>query len=81
MPYLYLPKGELRKGVEEHNRKMHEAWKPPPKSDYERQLIKDVRAQSTQKKLGKGVLQLEDTSRPLSPLIVTDQYGSNVGIV
>ena len=29
-PYLYLPKGELRKRVEEHNRKMREARKPPP---------------------------------------------------
>jgi len=45
-PYLYLPKGELRKRVEEPNQKMHEARKPPPKSDYEHQLIKVVRAQS-----------------------------------
>ena len=74
-PYLYLPKGELRKRVEEHNRKMCEAQKPPPKSDYERQLIKVVKAQPAKKKAGKGVLHLGDTSRPLSPLIVADQYG------
>jgi hypothetical protein len=71
----------LRKRVEEHNQKMCEARKPPPKSDYECQLIKVVRAQSAQKKAGKGVPQLGDTSRPLSPLIVADQYGSNVGVV
>jgi len=71
-PYLYLPKGELRKRVEEHNRKMCEARKPLLKLDYERQLIKDVRAQSAQKKAGKGVPQLGDTSRPLSPLIMAD---------
>jgi len=34
-PYLYLPKGERRKRVEEHNRKIHDARKPPPKSVYE----------------------------------------------
>jgi len=45
-PYLYLPKEELRKKVEEHNRKMHEDSKPPPKLEYERQLIKSIRAQS-----------------------------------
>jgi len=80
-PYFYLPKGELRKRVEEHNPKIRKAQKPPLKSDYERQLIKSVRAQSAQKKAGKGVPQLGDTSRPLSPLIVADQYGSNVGVV
>jgi len=71
----------LRKRVEEHNQKMCEARKPPPKSDYECQLIKVVRAQSAQKKAGKGVPQLGDTLRPLSLLIVADQYGSNVGII
>jgi len=60
---------------------MREARKPPPKSDYERQLIKVVRALSAQKKAGKGVPQLGDTSRPLSLLIVADQYDSNVGVV
>jgi len=80
-PYLYLPKGELRKRVEEHNRKMREARKPPLKSDYECQLIIAVRAQSANKIVGKGVPQLEDTLRPLSLLIVADQYGSNVGVV
>ena len=79
--YLYIPKGELRKRVEEHNRKMHEARKPPPKTEYERQLIKAVRAQSAKKKAGNGVPQLGDTSRPLSILIVADQYGSNAGVV
>ena len=73
--------GELRKRVEEHNRKMREARKPLPKSDYERQLLKAVKAQPAKKKAGKGVPQLRDTSRPLSPLIVVDQYGSNVGVV
>jgi len=34
--YLYLPKGELRKRVEEHNWKMREARKPSSKLDYER---------------------------------------------
>jgi len=79
--YLLLPKGELRKRVEEHNRKMREAQKPPPKSDCKRQLLKVVKAQPAKKKAGKGVPQLGDTSRPLSPLIVADQYGSNVGVV
>ena len=69
------------KRVEEHNQKLREARKPPPKLDYERQLIKVVGAQSAKKKVGKGVPQLGDTSRPLSPLIVADQYGSNVGVV
>jgi len=54
-PYLFLPKGELRKRVEEHNQKMREARKPPPKSDYEHQLLKAVKAQPTKKKAGKGV--------------------------
>jgi len=61
-PYLYLPTGELRKRVEEHNRKMHKAQKPPPKMDYECQLIKVVKAQPAKKKAGKGVPQLRDTS-------------------
>lgn len=60
-PYLLLPKGELRKRVEEHTQKMREAQKPPPKSDYERQLLKAVKAQPTKKKAGKGVPQLGDT--------------------
>ena len=47
--------GELRKRVEEHNRKMREARKPLPKSDYERQLLKAVKAQPAKKKAGKGV--------------------------
>jgi len=55
--------------------------KASAKADYERQLKKGVKAQPTKKKAGKGVPQLRDTSRPLSPLIVVDQYGSNVGIV
>jgi len=67
--------------VEEHNRKMHKARKTPPKSHYEHQLLKAVKAQPAKKKAGKGVPQLGDTSRPLSSLIVPDQYGSNVGIV
>jgi len=53
--YLFLPKGELRKRVEEHNRKMREAQKPPPKSDYKHQLLKAIKAQLTKKKAGKSV--------------------------
>ena len=49
-PYFFLPKGELRKRVEEQNRKMREARKPPPKSDYERQLLKGLKAQPAKKK-------------------------------
>ena len=51
-PYLFLPKGELRNRVEEHYRKMREARKPPPKSNYERQLLKVVKAQPAKKKAG-----------------------------
>jgi len=49
-PYLFLPKGELRKRVEEHNQKMHEARKPPPKSDYEHQLLKAVKLNLSRRK-------------------------------
>ena len=80
-PYLFLPKEELRKRVEEYNWKMREARKPLPKSNYEHQLLKAVKAQPTKKKVGKGVQQLGDTSRPLSLLIVADQYGSNMSVV
>jgi len=80
-PYLFLPKGELRKRVEEHNWKMCKARNPPPKSHYERQLLKAIKAHPVKKKARKGVPHLRDTSRPLSLLTVVDQYGSNVGVV
>jgi len=74
-----------QKGAEEEGRRAHlenaRARKSPSKSDYERQLLKVVKAQPTKKKAGKGVLQLRDTSRPLSLLIVADQYGSNVDVI
>jgi hypothetical protein len=44
-PYPLLPKVELRKRVEEHTKKMREARKPLPKSYYERQLHKGIKAQ------------------------------------
>ena len=80
-PYLLLLPMQLRKRVEEHTRKRREALKPPPKLDYERQLLKAIKAQPAKKKVGKGVQQLGETSRPLYLLIMEDEYGSNVGRV
>ena len=79
--YWYLPKEELRKKVDEANRKMHELRKRGPLSDYERQLLEAAKAPPAKKKAGKGVLGLGETSRPLSLLISPNQYGSNVGRV
>jgi len=81
LSYFYLPKGELRKKVDEANRKMHELRKRGPLSDYERQLLKAAKAPLVKKKAGKGVLGLGETLRPLSPFILPNQYGSNVGRV
>ena len=80
-PYWYLPKGEVRKKVDEANRKMHKLRKRGPLSDYERQLLKAMKAPPAKKKAGKSVLGLGETSRPLSPLILPNQYGSNMGRV
>jgi hypothetical protein len=64
--YLFFPKGELRKRVEEHNRRMREARKPPPKSDYERQLLKAVKAQLAKKKQER-VFHNSETHQDLCP--------------
>ena len=59
----------------DHQKKQREAQKKPALSDYERSLVKS--SQPTKKRVGKGVPQLGEVSKPVPPLIVPNQYGSN----
>ena len=63
----------------DHQKKQREAQKKPTLSDYERCLIKF--AQQPRKRAGKGVPQLEEVSKLVPPLIVTNQLGSNEDIM
>ena len=73
-PYFYVKPEELRKKVADHLKKQREAQKKPALLDYERSLVKSAQPR---KRVKKGVPQLGKVSKPVPPLIVPNQYGSN----
>jgi len=60
--------------VANHQKKQREAQKKLALSDYERSLVKSTQPR---KRVGKGVPQLGEVSKPMPPLIVPNQYDSN----
>jgi len=73
-PYFYVKLGELRKKVADQQKKQQEAQKKAALSDYERSL---VMSSQPRKRVGNGVPQLREVSKPVPHLIVPNQYGSN----
>ena len=57
----------------DQHKKQLEAQKKPALSNYERSLVK---SSQPRKRVGKGVPQLGEVSKPVPPLIVPNQYGS-----
>ena len=80
-PYFYMPRESLRKKVDLKQKELRESRKPARPTDYERTLIKAQEAATSKKKKGKGVAQLGEQSQSLPPLIVPNEYGSNVNIL
>ena len=72
--YFHVKPEELRKKVADHQKKQREAQKKQALLDYERSLVKSAQPR---KRVGKGVPQLGEVSKPVPPLIVPNQYGSN----
>jgi len=72
-PYFYVKREELRK-VADQQKKQRVAQKKPALSDYERSVVK---SSQPRKRVGKGVPQLGEVSKPVLPLIVPNQYSSN----
>ena len=58
----------------DHQKKQCEAQKKPALWEYERSLVK---SSQPKKRVGNGVPQLGEVSKPVPPLIVPNQYGSN----
>ena len=58
----------------DQQKKQWEAQKKPALLNYERSLVK---SSQPRKRVGKGVPQLGEVSKPVPPLIVPNQYGSN----
>ena len=58
----------------DQQKKQREAQKMPALSDYERSLVK---SSQPRKRVEKRVPQLGEVSKPVPPLIVPNQYGSN----
>jgi len=73
-PYFYVKPEELRKKVAYQQKKQREAQKKPTLSDYERSLVK---SSQPRERVGKGVPQLREVSKPVLSLIVPNQYGLN----
>jgi len=59
----YIAQQELRKKINEREKKQHEARKPSPLSDYERSLDKSYKASLKAKRAGKDVAQLGQQSK------------------
>jgi len=72
--YFYVKPSELRQKVADQQKKQREAQKKPTLSNYERSLVK---SSQPKKRVGKRVPQLGEVSKPVPPLIVPNQYGSN----
>jgi hypothetical protein len=74
---FFLPPDELRKGVDAADIKRKESTKTAKPSDFNHTLLKELDPRRRAKR-NKGVPRLGETSRPISPLLVANEYGSNV---
>ena len=81
-PYFYVPLDHLRQKVQAHQKKMREPCKPWLVMDYDHSLTKSYEVSQKKMKVArKGVAQLEQQSQSVPPLVVDNQYGSNLDLL
>ena len=69
----YIAQQELRKKINEREKKRCESHKPSPLSDYERSLDKSYKASLKAKRAGEDVAQLgQQSKQSIDPLVVED---------
>jgi hypothetical protein len=77
--HFHLPPAELRRMVDDVQKKRRESRKPSPLSDYDRTLSKEYKKMV---KARKGVAQLgEQELQSHSPLVIGNEYGSNIDLL
>ena len=76
----YIAQRELRKKINEREKKQREACKPSPLSDYERSLDKTYKASLKAKRAGKDITQLgQQSKQSIDPLVVEDDCTNTQG--
>lgn len=78
---VVLTRAQLRQKASEYQQSLREARKASPLSDYDRSLQKTYEKELKKKSTGRGIPQLgQHSQQQIEPLVINDQYGSNVHI-
>jgi uncharacterized protein (UPF0216 family) len=82
-PYFFIRPEVLRQRVDADQKKLHDAHKDSPLSDYDRTVTKSIEeVKKKEKRARKGVAQLmEQSQQSVLPLVIGNEYGLNMNVL